>query len=136
MRSLLGVSVVALAGGAGLVAFSLLQGGASVALLVIFPVVTGSSLTFLAGVILLFVGFFSMPFGLADRWEDDEPPTPSTTPALASRQVAGGGFVLIGPVPILFGSWKGISSRARWALALVGAIVLIAAFVGFLLLIR
>ena len=122
-----------LAAGVALVALSVVEGGANVALLVIVPVVSGSSLTFLLGVVLLVVGFLSLPFAAAERWDEEPPALPSGGTASTEGQSGLAGVVLLGPVPIVFGSWKGISRRTRWWLALVGAVLLTVAFVWFVL---
>lgn len=122
----------ALAAGVLLIVLSVVEGGASVALFVFVPVVTGSSLAFLLGVALLLVGMFSLPFAIVERWEE-EPGSPGPTPPMPAAQGQGGvgGFVLIGPVPIVFGSWKNLSRRARGGLALLGALLLIFVLVVF-----
>jgi uncharacterized protein (TIGR00304 family) len=108
-----------------LIVLSVLEGGATVSLVIIFPVVSGSSPEFLLGVGLLMAGFVALLFAFA--YDYAEPETPPSSPSGAASSVSGGtgGVVLIGPVPIVFGSWRGISRRSRWLLALVGAIVLI-----------
>lgn len=142
MRRVLLGSVAALAAGVALVVLSILEGGATLALFVIFPVVTGSSVAFLIGVALLFVGFLSLPFGLAERWDETSPPpAPPGNPPAPSREEAPeksavGGFVLVGPVPIVFGSWKGVSARTRWMLALAGAVLFTFVLVAVLVLVR
>lgn len=133
MRGFFLGAVGALVAGVALVALSIVEGGASVALLVIVPVISGSSLTFLLGVVLLVVGFLSLPFALAEEWGGAPPSLPSSGTAQTGGQGGGGGFILIGPVPIVFGSWKGISRRTRWWLAFVGAVLLTVAFVVFVL---
>ena len=106
-----------------LIVHSVLDGGATVTLVIIVPVVSGSSPEFLVGVVLLIAGFVVLWFSFAYA----EPETPPAPPSGTGSSVPGGagGVVLIGPVPIVFGSWRGISRRARWLLALVGALVLI-----------
>jgi uncharacterized membrane protein len=126
-------AVGALVAGVALVAVSVVKGGANVALLVIVPVVSGSSLTFLLGVVLLVVGFLALPFAVAEGWGETPPALPSNGTAPPAGQGGVGGVVLIGPVPIVFGSWKGISRRTRWWLALAGAVLLTVAFVWFVL---
>jgi len=130
-------AVGALVAGVALIALSIAEGGASIALVVIVPVVSGSSLTFLLGVVLLIVGFLWIPFALV-REPDEESPSlpPSTGTAPAEGQGGVGGFVLVGPVPIVFGSWKGISRRTRWWLALAGAVLLSVALVAFAVVLR
>lgn len=125
------MSAVLLLAGVALVAGSVVQGGARVAVFVVFPVISGGSAEFLAGVLLLIVGAFSLPFSLTagSAWEESPvPPDPSSP---VSRDSGGGvgGFVLVGPVPIVFGSWKGMSRRMRWTLALFGALALTVAIV-------
>jgi uncharacterized protein (TIGR00304 family) len=136
VRTLALVSVVLLVAGGALVAFSVADGGASVSLFVIIPVVSGSSLSFLLGVLLLFVGFLSLPFALASE-EEDEPTVGDR--ATARSEESGGGFggvVLVGPVPVVFGSWKRISHRARWVLAVLGAVLFTATVVWVALFLR
>ena len=122
-----------LVAGVALIVGSVAAGEAHVSLLVFVPVVSGSSVLFLVGVLLLILGFFSLPFSLTGV--DSEPP-PSAPGTTAPPSAGAGGFVLIGPVPIVFGSWKGISRRARWALALLGSALLIVALVGFAFFVR
>lgn len=132
MRGALLASLTLLVGGVALVAISVAEGGASVYLLVIVPVVTGSSPLFLLGVVLFVAGFLTLPFALTEEWgERIPPPTPSPPPASGGPSGGLGGVVLLGPVPIVFGSWKGISRRTRWMLAVVGAVVLSVAIVAF-----
>ena len=135
--SLLGAAALLVAGVA-LIALSVAQGGASVALVVIIPVVSGSSATFLAGVVLLLVSFVALALAFSGGWEE-EPPLPArgTAPAApAPRSGGAGGFVLIGPVPIVFGSWRGVSRKVRALLALVGAVILIVVVLAFVWLVR
>ena len=131
MRWFLLGALTALVAGVGLVALSVVEGGANVALVVIIPVLSGSSLTFLLGVMLLIAGFLSLPFAIAAEWGEEPTSLPSSESAPTEGQGGVGGFVLVGPVPIVFGSWKGISRRARWWLALAGAVVLTVALVVF-----
>ncbi|HYA54322.1 MAG TPA: DUF131 domain-containing protein [Thermoplasmata archaeon] len=117
--------------GAACVALSIAEGGASIALVVVIPVISGSSAAFVVGVALVIAGFVAMLFAASANWPEEPetaPPSTGDTTATSTSQRSGsaGGFVLIGPVPIVFGSWRGISRRDRWLLALVGAAVLIA----------
>jgi len=129
--------VALLLAGLALVVVSVAKGGADVALLVVFPVVYGSSLGFLLGAILLFAGFLSLPFALGME-EDEARSTPSLADPPPPTGASGGvgGFVLIGPVPIVFGSWKGVSRRVRWALAVAGSVLLTVVVVAFLWFLR
>src|SRR5487761_416346 len=102
----------------GLIVDSILRGGASVWLLVVVPVVTGQSLEFLVGVALLLAGFLTLPWLFLE--EEPEPSRGAAPPPSSSRaeppSAAGGagGVILVGPVPILFGSWGRISQRTKW----------------------
>lgn len=126
MRVLLVAAVALFVAGVALVALSVAQGGATVALFVIIPVVSGLSSTFLAGVGLILAGFVAFLFAFSGGWEEEpSPPRAGTTPTTTAPSGGAGGFVLIGPVPIVFGSWRGVSRRVRAMLALVGALLLI-----------
>jgi uncharacterized protein (TIGR00304 family) len=129
-------SAAALFAGVALIVLSVIDGGASVSLLVIIPIISGSSLVFLLGVVLLIAGFFSLPFALAVVDDDAAPTLPASTTPTSGTSGDVGGVVLIGPVPIVFGSWKGVSPRIRWALVLVGAVLLTFALVAFVLFVR
>jgi uncharacterized membrane protein len=137
MRLLLLAAVATWVAGIALIAWSILEKSASVALLVIFPVVSGSSASFLLGVALLIGGFLLLPLALAYDGVEPAPSLGSTDTELPAPRSAGsaGGFVLVGPVPIVFGSWKGVSRRTRWLLALAGTVLLIVALVAFVLIV-
>jgi uncharacterized protein (TIGR00304 family) len=116
--------------GVVLVALAVLQGGAELAIVLIVPVVFGRSLEFAIGVLLLVAGLFTLPLAFEPA-EETEPAVPEST---ASRSAGGsGGLVLIGPVPIFFGSWKTVSARTRWTAALLGGAVLAVAILVLVL---
>ena len=120
--------------GAAVVTFAVATGEADVSLFLIFPVFSGSSGLFLLGVALvvlaLLVGFASMVMGqpyvveredgsLANRSRGAEP----------EQRSRYGGVVLIGPIPVAFGSDK------KMALAMiVVAVALAVAVLLFILL--
>lgn len=109
-----------LALGVALVAFSVATGSAEVALFLVFPVVSGASATFLAGVLLLLASFVSMPFA----WASTAAPESAT-----SSERAGGGVILLGPVPIFFGD-LGAAERSRYLRwVALGALLTVLAFV-------
>lgn len=92
----------------GLVGVALLvdavrRGTAAVLLVIVFPVVTGGSLEFLAGVAAIFgafvLGFYSIGSTSALDSGTTESPEGVTTGG-------SGGVLLVGPVPIFFGSMK------------------------------
>lgn len=134
MRPVGFLAVAAFLAGIALVVLAVIDGRATVSLVVIVPVVTGASGEFLLGVVLIVVGMFALPWALAEEREEDRPlPTPEAQPGSSP---ASGGLVLVGPVPIFFGSWRGVSRRTRWIVALVGTVVLALFVIGWWLALR
>lgn len=116
--------ILLLALGIGLVAISVLTGEARVALVVIIPVIYGGGVLLLGGILCVIAGLFLLFYsnnGAAaqDNGEADEERTEH------ERKI--GGVLLIGPIPIIFGSDK------RTAL-IAAAIALIAMALAILLL--
>ncbi|MGP8073976.1 MAG: TIGR00304 family membrane protein [Thermoplasmata archaeon] len=135
-RILTALPVAALVAGVALVVYSVLVSAASVSLVVFVPVLTGRSTAFLGGVALLVVGFLTLPLTFAGP---ALPGTPSPASPAGSPQAdeevgptGVGGLVLLGPVPIFFGSWSRVSRRVRWAAVLLGVAVLAGLLVVFL----
>jgi len=103
------------------------SGETDVSLVVIFPVLSGSSLSFLVGVALVVAGTLSgfllmaaMPFGLVHNHRDSSLDGAGQADNRKGSKI--GGVVLIGPIPIAFGS----SARIAYAmLAVAVGIVLI-----------
>ncbi len=118
------VALVLFGAAVGLIAFALIHGGATAGVILIFPFIAGSSPSLAVGVLLLVVGFFVLFFALArmgsleEQEEPEDPgegrslPSAGTGPATAgprapSSRVSYGGFLLIGPVPVVFGNRPG-----------------------------
>lgn len=126
-------AVAVLLAGVVLVVDAVAHGRALVSLVLFVPVVSGASGEFLLGVVLLVAGIFLLPLTL---WEpgEAEPLRPGESvapePGPSSRSGAGG-LLLVGPVPVFFGSWRGVSRRTRWVVALVGALILGLLVLGF-----
>ena len=136
VRSVLLASAAVFVVGVLLVALSVLDGGASVSLVLIIPVISGSSLSFLFGVALLIAGFVTLVFAASEGGiTATAPPSAESSPASPNAGGAGG-LILVGPVPIVFGSWRGISRRTCWWLALLGAVVLTVFVLAFVWLLR
>ena len=122
--------------GIALVVLPVVRGGATVSLVLIVPVVSGSSVEFLVGVGLVIAGFVALLLAAAGTGSEWEHVPEEAAPAPASGAGGAGGVVLVGPIPIVFGSWRGVSRRTRWVLALFGAALLIVVWLAFALLLR
>ncbi len=120
MRALRLVPVLLLVAGAGLVVAAVASGTADVALLLVFPVVTGSSALFLLGVLLLVLGLVALPFAWAVGPGPEREPSPATA---RPSEPTSGAVVLIGPFPFFFGAFRSVPRWARWAISLTGAAV-------------
>ena len=110
-----------------LVAASVASGEAEVSLIVIFPVFSGSSGYFLLGTLLIVAGMLG---GLLTLWTTTSEVPPVRAPESpdvervkdAGEKPTIGGLILVGPVPIAFGS----NPRIAYAMLGLGvAIVLI-----------
>jgi uncharacterized membrane protein len=132
------VGIAVLLIGEAFVVLAVATHAAQVGLLFIVPVVTGSSSSFLIGVLLIFVGLFLMAAGgvprsyRLDPTSETDPNGPASGPG-ATR--ATGGMILVGPIPIFFGSWSPARRRTFYAvvgLALTGSALLGLFFLGIL----
>jgi uncharacterized membrane protein len=115
--------------GAALLTDALATGGARLYLWLIFPVVTGTTLAFGLSVLFLVLGFLLLPFAFVGDTgrQGPAPPLPSPNSAPPTEREDSGGLILIGPVPIFFGSWRRNSPISyRWAV-LVGVVLAVAA---------
>ena len=120
--------------GAGLVIDAVLRHTATLTLVVIVPVVSGSSPELVAGSLLIVAGFLAWAFASAVPGiePEDEPPAPSTSSS--GGTVRSGGVVLVGPFPIFFGAYRPGSSRARWAWVAVGILLTVGVWIAFAIL--
>lgn len=117
--------------GVALIALAVATGEADVSLVVIFPVFSGSSLMFVTGVLLMIAGFVAFFFGMFGAFARGVPDTESKNAEGEPRgriERRYGGVVLIGPVPIAFGS-----DRRTATIMLVIGVVLAAVFIGLFL---
>ncbi len=147
MRALGVLPIVLLAAGAGLVALAVLTGGAAVGVVLIVPFVVGRSIDLGLGVLLLIVGFLTLPLvflGSGAALEEEPDPRPSSGPRRGTAGNSGGGtavgseggsggIIIVGPIPILFGSWRNVSPRTRTLIAAAAAAVFVAVVVLFLI---
>jgi uncharacterized protein (TIGR00304 family) len=139
------IGLALLVAGALLIALAIRLGEAQFALVIFIPVIYGSSGYLALGALLIFVGFFLLlmgyfepvsvsaeELGFFERKPQNLPPGPAAggqggqqADSRGKTQGASyGGFLFIGPVPVVFGS------RAEWfpyivLLAVVTAIVFI-----------
>lgn len=114
----------------GVVFFALgsLQGDVEGGVFIVFPFISGSGIYAFLGVIFIFIAILLFMFGFTSKIETDElnysygeqPPQKKTS-------VKGGGVVLIGPIPIVFGSnWK-----IALVMMIVAIIIIIVSFFAF-----
>lgn len=133
MRQVIWIPIAMFAGGLALIASAVVMGEAEVSLFLVFPVFSGSSGLFLLGTLLIvlsfIVGFLMLAMGQLELQSN----------GIAERTMTGsrgeggapekhfGGVVLIGPVPIAFGS-----SRTMALFMLVLGIVVAIILLGIL----
>ena len=128
------IPVLLFAAGAGLIGLAVVEGDADVSLFLIFPVFSGSSGTFALGTALVLLGFISgfalLALGQAEAFGTELQGTPSKDRSDGERsRPRYGGVILIGPVPIAFGS----DQKVALAMLVIG-IVLAIVLLGVLLL--
>jgi len=85
-------------------AFGIYFGDVEAGLVIIIPFVAGSGIFAFLGFILIFIAIVLFMYGFAGNAEYQDM---NGTPVKKKTSVKGGGVVLIGPIPIVFGSnWK------------------------------
>ncbi|MCJ2533406.1 MAG: DUF131 domain-containing protein [Candidatus Thermoplasmatota archaeon] len=110
-----------------LIAASVATGEAALSLVVIIPVISGTGGVFLLGMLLIVTGLvlgFALVVMGQTGWEDHQEPERTDESGLhqarrEKREARYGGMVLIGPVPIAFGS----NMRIAIAMLVVGIII-------------
>ncbi|MDH7509044.1 MAG: TIGR00304 family protein [Methanomassiliicoccales archaeon] len=102
------VSLAMILSGILLVVYGIASGEMQVALFLIFPVIYGTGILSLISLLLIFIGFFLTFLSFAIPPERIEVPYETMEmerPCSEEKpHVKGGGVVLIGPIPIIFGS--------------------------------
>ncbi|MCI4364340.1 MAG: DUF131 domain-containing protein [Thermoplasmata archaeon] len=111
------------------VALAVERGEAHLYLLLIVPVVTGSSALFGLGVLGIVAGIVLLFFSLGE--DLPAPPNPTVGAGANQASVGSGGVVLIGPIPIFVGSWRNPSRRAYWLAVAFGCLFLLVALAFF-----
>lgn len=135
MRLVAILSIWLLIVGAALVAASVATGETDVSLVVVFPVLTGSGLLFLSGIALIVASFLS---GFAAIWAASLASHPQEAAGAAGNGPDGysatnehksGGLILIGPIPIAFGS----NRKTARLMLIVGVAIAVAMLIMVLL---
>jgi uncharacterized membrane protein len=125
-RRLRWAGLAVIAAGVAVAIDAVLRGNASAFLVLIVPVVAGDSAEFFAAVLLTIVGAALLMAG-TEGWTSEVEDGPTASRA----STGGGGVILLGPVPIFWGSWARGRAGHRWAWALVGAASLVALLVAY-----
>ena len=132
MRTSLWIPIAMFAAGLALVATAVATGEADVSLFIVFPVFSGSSLVFLLGILLIILSFIVGFVLMATDIERSEERTGAASDAMSSGEPRSrteyGGVVLIGPIPIAFGSNKRVA-----LIMLVVGVILAIVVIGMLL---
>lgn len=125
--------------GAGVLAWAIARGEASLSLVVIVPVMVTTSALGALGIVLVVAAFLmtflAWPFRAVETARAAAPPPalgPPTVPEAAPAAPPSkrwGGVLFLGPIPIVFGS----DARVTWAMLLLG-VVLFLALLGLTLL--
>ena len=105
-----------------------LQGDLQTGIFVIFPFIAGSGIFAFSGFIFIFIAILLFTFGFSTGIESDKIRyEKNNTQQIKKTSVKGGGVVLIGPIPIIFGSnWK-----IAVFLMILAIILIIVAFFSF-----
>jgi len=110
LRPIIWAPIAVFASGIACIATAVAGGEAEVRLFLIFPVFNGSGWLFILGTLLVVLSFFVGFAMVAIRGPEADWSKPgsaeSRPPATAHRKSTYGGVVLVGPIPIVFGSSK------------------------------
>lgn len=122
MRVAVAVALVLLGSGAAALAYAASIGQATFALVLIVPVLVGTGPWAFLGGLLVMAGLFLGFAALASRPAAEVPGAGAPPPPTEERRAAG--FVLIGPVPIAFGSTRALAV-AMLVLALLALLLFV-----------
>jgi uncharacterized protein (TIGR00304 family) len=131
MKSRMWVPIIVFLAGVAFIVTAAASGNAEVQLFIIFPLISGTSWLFVLGVVLI-IASFVLGFVLAASSMGDGQSEPEIGGQAGQESQAKnryGGVVLIGPIPIIFGS-----DRRMALVMLVIAIVIFAAVLAIALL--
>lgn len=113
-------ALAALVGGLALVGFAVARGEVHVALLLLVPVVYGTGVAATSGMLLLMAAGILWVIGGARDAADRPEATPRADLAERAPDRRGGGVVLLGPIPIVWGD-----ARVRPWLIAIGLLFLL-----------
>jgi uncharacterized protein (TIGR00304 family) len=109
-----------------LLGFSVASGEGSASIVFIIPVFYGSGLLSFLGVLCIMAALMLGFMGIAQKMAESERSQPNKSKTPSEKQpVKGGGVVLIGPIPIVFGS----SPKSAMILMVMALIIMIVAMV-------
>lgn len=121
------LSLICFIVGIAFFAVGFFTGEAEGGVFVIFPFITGSGVYPLLGFIFIFIAILLFMFGLTTHIGPEELQVEDEYQTRKKTSVKGGGVVLIGPIPIVFGSnWK-----IAIVLMIIAIILIIVAFFAF-----
>lgn len=135
MKGRMWMAIAVFLAGVACVVAAAATGEAEVQLFIIFPLISGTSWLFILGVVLIAASFILGFVFAASAMTEDELRPPQAPPVQQSGEVAGtpqrktryGGVVLIGPVPIVFGSDRNMALvMLALAIALIAVVLAIA----------
>ena len=126
------VSLAVFLSGLFLLAYAISRGDASFYLVLFIPVINITGSTGFIGVLMVFFGIFLL-FTTPHASQEIKRPTGSTdqAPRNSSSKSGFGGLVMIGPIPILFGSSEKMTLLAAMAGVAVLLIVLFLVLFSF-----
>jgi uncharacterized protein (TIGR00304 family) len=134
MRTRMWLPVMMFISGCLSIGYAVATGEADVSLVIIFPVFSGSGALFLLGIVLIiasfFVGFAMLAMGPPEQLAEGAP-LPAHLRSLEEprRTTKYGGVVLIGPIPIAFGSDRNLALFMLAIGIVLAAVFLVALFV-------
>ena len=132
MRARLWIPIAMFVAGMALIATAVATGEADMSLVIVFPVFSGSSLLFLLATLLVIssfiVGFVLMAMDHERTEERVEAASEGMSSGAPRSRAEYGGVVLLGPIPIAFGSNK----RVALIMLVVGVILAIVVLVVLL----
>jgi uncharacterized protein (TIGR00304 family) len=133
VKGLKWLALACVAGGIALLGYSASKGATEAGLFLVFPVVFGSGIEAFAGTLLIIAGIILGMMHMAAAYPAVGGETvPASGPSEGSPPtVKAGGFLLLGPFPVVFGSDKKVTTAM-----LVLAIVLTLLLISFFLFVR